>query len=79
MLVFGGIYFALGLWLRRPGKLPLVFGALIPAIGGLGGASQLAAAPALDPILAGMVAIDLAVVACCAICLVRGEPSATTA
>ncbi|MFI5321905.1 MAG: hypothetical protein ACHQ6V_20190, partial [Myxococcota bacterium] len=43
MLVFGAIYFALGLWLRRPGKAPLIASAVLPALGGLGGAQQLAA------------------------------------
>jgi hypothetical protein len=73
MLIAGIVYFALGVWLRRPGKLPLIASAILPALGGLGGAQQLLAAPALDPILAGMVAIDAVVVACCVVCLVRGE------
>jgi hypothetical protein len=79
MLVFGAIYFALGLWLRRPGKAPLIASAVLPALGGLGGAQQLAAAPALDPVLAGMVAIDAVVVVCCVACLVKGEASAARA
>ncbi len=73
MLIAGIVYFALGVWLRRPGKLPLIAGSVLPALGGLGGAQQLLAAPAIDPILAGMIAIDLVVVACCVTCLLRGE------
>jgi len=73
MLIAGIVYFALGVWLRRPGKLPLIAGAILPALGGLGGTQQLLAAPALDPILAGMVAIDAVVVVCCVVCLVRGQ------
>ena len=77
MLLFGAIYFALGLWLRRAGKPPLIAGAAVPALGGLGGAQQLLAAPAIDPVLAGMVAIDAVVVVCCVMCLVRGESGAS--
>jgi hypothetical protein len=73
MLVAGAIYFAIGLWLRRPGKLPLIAGAVLPALGGSLGTQQLLAAPAIDPVLGGMVAIDLVVVACCAVCLLKGE------
>jgi hypothetical protein len=76
MLIAGIVYFALGVWLRRPGKLPLIAGAILPALGGLAGTQQLLAAPAIDPILAGMVAIDALVVVCCVVCLVRGEASA---
>jgi hypothetical protein len=78
MLVFGAIYFALGLWLRRAGKPPLVASALIPALGGLGGAQQLAAG-AFDWVLAGMVAIDSVVVVCCAVSLLRGVARAPEA
>ena len=73
MLIAGIVYFALGVWLRRPGKAPLIASAILPALGGLGGAQQLAGAGALDPILAGMVAIDVVVVVCCVLCLVKGE------
>ena len=76
MLIAGIVYFALGVWLRRPGKLPLIAGTILPALGGLGGTQQLLAAPALDAVLAGMVAIDAVVVVCCVACLVRGEASA---
>ena len=73
MLIAGIVYFALGVWLRRAGKLPLVASAILPALGGLGGAQQLAASGAIDPILAGMIAIDAVVVACCVWALARGE------
>ena len=76
MLVFGAIYFALGFWLRRAGKAPLIASALLPALGGFGGTQQLLAAGAVDPILAGMVAIDAVVVVCCVLCLVKGETDA---
>ena len=77
MLVFGAIYFALGLWLRRAGKAPLIASAPLPALGGFGGAQQLlGSAGAVDPILAGMVAIDAVVVVCCVLCLVKGEADA---
>jgi len=76
MLVFGAIYFALGLWLRRGGRAPLVASALVPALGGLGGAQQLLAARTIDPVLAGMVAIDAVVVVCCVVGLLRGEARA---
>jgi hypothetical protein len=79
MLVFGAVYFALGLWLRRPGKAPLVASIALPALGGLGGAQQLAAAPAVDPVLAGMVAIDAIVVVCCILAWRRGDAAATSA
>ena len=71
MAVFGAIYFALGLWLRRPGKAGLIASTVLPAVGGLGGAMQMSAGP-VDPILAGMVAIDVVVVACCVWTLARG-------
>ena len=78
MLIAGIIYFALGVWLRRPGKAPLIASALLPALGGLGGTQQLlAAAGAVDPILAGMVAIDAVVVVCCVWSLVKPEQSTT--
>jgi lipopolysaccharide export LptBFGC system permease protein LptF len=73
MLVFGAIYFALGLWLRRVGKPPLIASVVLPGLGGLGGTQQLLTAGAIDPILAGMVAIDAVVVAVCVWCLVKGE------
>ncbi len=76
MVVAGVVYFALGLWLRRAGKAPLVASAILPALGGGLGASQMSAG-AVDPILAGMIAIDAVVVACCVVCLVRGEAAAT--
>jgi hypothetical protein len=70
MLVFGALYFALGLWLRRAGRAPLFASIALPGIGGVGGAQQLLAMPAIDPVLAGMVAIDAVVVVCCVVCLV---------
>jgi hypothetical protein len=63
MAVFGGIYFALGLLLRRPGRWPLFLAIVLPALGGLGGAGQLR--ESFDAILALFVAIDVAAVLCC--------------
>jgi hypothetical protein len=63
MAVFGVIYFALGLALRRPGAWPLWLSVLLPAVGGLGGSQLLR--ESFDPVLALFVAIDVAVVACC--------------
>jgi hypothetical protein len=63
MAVFGGIYFALGLLLRRPGAWPLWLAAALPALGGLGGIGLLV--DRFDPVLALFVAIDVVVVACC--------------
>ncbi len=69
MAVAGVVYLALGLWLRRPGRLALWASLLLPALGGLGGFQQLR--QAFDPILAAMVAIDAVVVVCCAVVLWR--------
>jgi hypothetical protein len=69
MLIAGIVYLALGLWLRRPGRIALWASLLLPAIGGLGGLQGLRAT--FDPILAVMVAIDAAVVVCCAAALWR--------
>jgi hypothetical protein len=63
MAVFGGIYFALGVLLRRPGAWPLWLAAALPAVGGLGGAGLLR--QSFDPVLALFVVIDVLVVACC--------------
>jgi hypothetical protein len=63
MAVFGVIYFALGLLLRRPDAWPLWLAAVLPALGGLGGSTLLA--ERLDPVLALFVAMDVVVVACC--------------
>jgi len=63
MAVFGLIYFALGLALRRPGAWPLWLGAVVPAVGGLGGSALLR--EGLDPVMALFVAIDVAVVGVC--------------
>lgn len=73
MLVFGAIYFALGLWLRRAGKAPLIASVVLPALGGGLGVPGLLAAPVLDLVLAAMVAIDAVVVVCCVVCLVKGD------
>jgi len=63
MAVFGVIYFALGVLLRRPGAWPLWLAAVLPAVGGLGGSGLLR--ESFDPVLALFVAIDVGVVACC--------------
>jgi hypothetical protein len=63
MAVFGVIYFALGLALRRPGAWPLWLAAVLPAVGGLGGSQLLR--ESFDPVMALFVAIDVVVVACC--------------
>ena len=63
MAVFGVIYFALGVLLRRPEAWPLWPAAVLPALGGIGGAGLLRAQ--FDPVLALFVAIDVVVVACC--------------
>jgi hypothetical protein len=77
MLIAGIVYFALGVWLRRPGKLALIAGALLPALGGLGGAQQLAAR--FDPVLAGMVAIDMVVVVCCVMSIAEERAAGASA
>ena len=66
--VAGLIYFGIGLALRRPGAWPLWLGALLPALGGLGG-TQLVL-QRFDAVLLLFVAIDVVVVACCAWLLV---------
>jgi len=60
----GVIYFGIGLALRRPGAWPLWLGALLPALGGLGGAQLIL--QRFDPVLLLFVAIDVVVVGCCA-------------
>jgi hypothetical protein len=79
MLIAGIVYFALGVWLRRPSKPALIASAVLPALGGLGGTQQLVAAGRFDPILAGMIAIDAVVVVCCVIALMRGRPAGASA
>jgi hypothetical protein len=59
----GVIYLGSGLALRRPGAWPLWPGALLPALGGLGG-TQLVL-QRFDPVLLLFVAIDVVVVGCC--------------
>jgi hypothetical protein len=66
--VAGLIYFGIGLALRRPGAWQLWLGALLPALGGLGG-TQLVL-QRFDAVLLLFVAIDVVVVACCAWLLV---------
>jgi hypothetical protein len=70
--LFAAAYFAIGMSLRRPGRWALWAGAILPAIGGLGGSAQLRAA--FDPVLAAFVAIDVAVVISCALAL-RAKPA----
>jgi hypothetical protein len=59
----GVVYFGIGLALRRPGAWPLWLGALLPALGGLGGTQLIR--ERFDPVLLLFVAIDVVVVACC--------------
>jgi len=79
MLIAGIVYFALGVWLRRPSKPALIVGALVPALGGIAGTQQLVASGTFDPILAGMIAIDAVVVLCCVMALMRGRPAGASA
>lgn len=69
MAIFGVIYFALGILLRRPGRWPLWLATVLPALGGLGGAGQLR--ESFDPVMALFVAIDLAAVGACLSLLAR--------
>jgi hypothetical protein len=62
--VAGVIYFGIGLALRRPGAWPLWLGALLPALGGLGGTQLLL--QRFDVVMLLFVAIDVVVVVCCA-------------
>jgi len=71
ILVFGAIYFALGLLLRRPGAWPLWLAVVLPVIGGLGGSALLRTH--FDPIVAFFVAIEATVVACCLWLIVRRQ------
>jgi hypothetical protein len=59
----GVVYLGIGFALRRPGAWPLWLGALLPALGGLGG-TQLVL-QRFDVVLLLFVAIDVVVVACC--------------
>ncbi len=61
--IAGVIYFGSGLALRRPGAWPLWLGAVLPALGGLGGVQLLLAR--FDPVMLLFVGIDVVVVACC--------------
>jgi hypothetical protein len=61
--IAGVVYFGIGLALRRPGAWPLWLGAILPALGGLGGVQLLLAR--FDPVMLLFVAIDVVVVACC--------------
>ena len=61
--IAGVVYFGIGLALRRPGASPLRLGAVLPALGGLGGAQLVLAR--FDAVLLLFVAIDVIVVACC--------------
>jgi len=71
MIVFGAIYFVLGLLLRRPGAWPLWLAVVLPALGGLGGSALLR--DHFDPILALFIAIDAVVVVCCLGLIVRRQ------
>jgi hypothetical protein len=59
----GVVYLGIGLALRRPDVWPLWLGALLPALGGLGG-TQLVLTR-FDAVLLLFVVIDVVVVACC--------------
>jgi hypothetical protein len=59
----GVIYCGIGLALRRPGVWPLWLGALLPALGGLGGTQLIL--QRYDAVLLLFVAIDVVVVGCC--------------
>jgi hypothetical protein len=67
--IAGVIYLAIGLALRRPGAWPLWLGAILPALGGLGGVQLLLAR--FDPVMLLFVLIDVVVVACCVHGLVK--------
>jgi hypothetical protein len=64
----GVIYFGIGIALRRPGAWPLWLGALLPALGGVGGTQLILAR--FDAVLLLFVGIDVVVVACCVYLLV---------
>ncbi len=72
--LFGLFYLAIGVLLRRPGKLGLWVGAIVPAVGGLGGLQALSAGVSLG--MLAYVLVDVVVVAICIALLVRGEKPA---
>lgn len=75
--LFGLFYLAIGVLLRRPGKLGLWLGAVIPALGGLGGLQLLVGGLTLA--MLAYVVMDVVVAAICIALLVRGEkPAAAT-
>ena len=75
--LFGLFYLAIGVLLRRPGKLGLWLGAVIPALGGLGGLQLLLGG--LTFAMLAYVVVDVVVAAICIALLVRGEkPAAAT-
>jgi len=59
----GVVYFGIGLALRRPERWPLWLGAVLPALGGLGG-TQLVFAR-FNAVTLLFVMVDVVVVACC--------------
>ncbi len=59
----GLVYLGVGLALRRPGAWPLWLGALLPALGGLGGTQLILAR--FNAVTLLFVLIDVAVVGCC--------------
>ena len=61
--IAGVIYLGIGVALRRPGTWPLWLGALLPALGGLGGTQLLLAH--FNAVTLLFVLIDVVVVACC--------------
>ncbi len=67
--IAGGIYFAIGFALRTAARWPVWLGAILPALGGLGGVQVLLAS--FDPVMLLFVLIDVVVVACCVSLLVK--------
>ncbi len=74
--LFGAVYFVIGLFLWGRGRIALILGAVLPAIGGaLGVVRFLYVQP--NPFSVFHVAIDLLVVPVCVYLLVRGEACET--
>jgi hypothetical protein len=59
----GLLYFGIGIALRRPDVWPLWLGALLPALGGLGGTRLILAS--FNSVTLLFVLIDVVVVGCC--------------